>query len=49
MKNNMHNTVGFIREEAAKERGPRDGGETCALMNTSAKMVGTTLNRSYQF
>ena len=39
MKNNMHNAVGFIREEAAKERGPRDGGETCALMNTSAKML----------
>ena len=38
-KNNMHNAVGFIREEAAKERGPRDGGETCALMNTSAKML----------
>ena len=39
VKNNMHNAVGFIKEEASKEKGPRDGGETCALMNTSAKMM----------
>ena len=31
VKNNMHNAVGFIREEAAKEKSPKDGGKMCAL------------------
>ena len=42
VKNNMHNAVGFIREEASKPKGPNDGGETCALLNSSAKMVGSS-------
>ena len=37
--NNMHTSAGFIRDEVAKEKGPKDGGKRCALMSTSTKQL----------